>query len=368
MEYPAAPSVFFNDNRNKEPHLKNFIVFMGLGVCLAAAPAAEERISLAGFPGKIALFRMHEGAPYFSNAQDGNVRRYGLDGAFAAAIGRKGQGPQEVEQLLQFHFLGDRVYLVSPGSVAFFDRDGKFLEKRRIPFSGDVVFLKNGNCLRIDSGFSAEPDGVPGIASQVVFLDRDFREIRVLVREKAKVTPGFQFEAVSPKVQVGYAEKSGRVFVSNPFRGALISIYDEEGRPLGEINDPAVRPQRIPDSYKEKFVEALVQTAPGGDRGMAQELLKRLHWADVFPAMAGFSVDDPDGLWVKTYAERSGRRVFRKYSLRGDFLGEAELPDDGIDTADDQNFTAFDGGSYFYVYVGKDGEYGLYRQPAAARR
>ena len=123
MEYPALPIVFLRDKRNKETPLKNIIAFMGLAVCLAAAPAAKERISLTSFPGKIALFRMQEGAPYFSNAQDGNVRRYGPEGAFAAAIGRKGQGPQEVERL-QFHFLGDRVYLVSP-------RQRRLLRSRR---------------------------------------------------------------------------------------------------------------------------------------------------------------------------------------------------------------------------------------------
>jgi len=63
--------------------------------------------------------------------QVGQAPSDGCLAVFAAAIGRKGQGPQEVEQLLQFHFLGDRVYLVSPGSVAFFDRGGKLCRQGR---------------------------------------------------------------------------------------------------------------------------------------------------------------------------------------------------------------------------------------------
>ena len=79
--------------------------------------------------------------------------RYGAEGAFAAAHRPQRAGPQEVEQLFQFHFLGTASHPRSH-RIAFFDRDRKFLEKKgAIPLPWYVVFLKNGNCLR-KTGFS----------------------------------------------------------------------------------------------------------------------------------------------------------------------------------------------------------------------
>ena len=99
---------------------------------------------------------------------------------------------------------------------------------------------------------------------------------------------------------------------------------------------------------------ALVQTAPGGDRGMAQTV----------PSEA--SRPWPGFCLLSVLATACGSRPtpngpgegFRSFAAGG-FLGEAEFPDDGIDTADDQNFTG--------LLMSMSRSTGVYRQPAAVR-
>lgn len=73
---------------------------------------------------------------YVVDSQDGEIRVFSESGHYERTIGRKGQGPGELNSPGGMDVFGKKIYVADSFNqrIQVFDEDGGFLESRRVPF------------------------------------------------------------------------------------------------------------------------------------------------------------------------------------------------------------------------------------------
>lgn len=232
------------------------------------------------------------GRIYFADSRD--VKVYDLqDGRLLRKVGRLGQGPGEFSiEPHRMSVLGDRLIVQDMGHADCFNLDG--VSAGQIKHPGSMAFypvlpvgrnLVGFPIIRDDEG-SMLPSG--RIYDSRLKLIRDFYGALPAL-PSAPPPPGRAMEKSDERLirdYGDYAVYGNRIYVADSRRGLSISVFDENGRLLSEINPP-VDKVKVPKG----FVDAVVKEWKASKNWQTYYSYINPVVPEYFPALLDFKID-----------------------------------------------------------------------------
>lgn len=222
------------------------------------------------------------------------IYAFDKNGRFQKTIGKRGQGPGEIQLPVLLYITGNDeipVQDMNTHKLYVFDSEGRLKRETRIEseeiYGGFVFYpLVNGNYLKYGEYFDPESQHRQNILQ---LLNSRFEMIDELDRcDHGKVVAFAQQKKVfTPRVFIGQVS-NGKIFVGHEKRGYEILVYDLDGRLLRKIRKEYA-PVDVPEAFKENW------------RANIGRYENRLVFPDKMPPYHYFFLDDDGRLFVKTY-------------------------------------------------------------------
>ncbi len=254
----------------------------------------------------------NEGYIYAIDNVASQVRVFDKMGKFVRTLGRKGQGPGEIQipGFVQITSQGEILVVdYSAFRFVFFSPDGTFVRQRSIGWSVVPVKLDSrGNLIGM------EVLAPPPLGGKILRkYDSDFTPLMEIAEEK---------QGQRGVIDIGkpscFCEVTTKDYViwgnSELYE---LHILNPEGKLVKRIQkkyDPVAIAEEDRKIYEEKYSEFVKR---GGS----------LHFRKQFPAFMDLSIDDQDRIWVKTYERRDGARdafLFDVFDSDGRYI--AKIP------------------------------------------
>jgi hypothetical protein len=257
-----------------------------------------------------------EGDVYVLDQREAQVKVFNAQGTYLRTIGRRGQGPGEVQMPVFVQITKQRelvVYDYASSRAIFYAPDGTFLRQR----STRKPMMPIGMDPR---GYFAgyEILAPPPIGGKVlVVYDPDFQNVKVIAQDEQgqpKV-----FDIVKPTVY-GCMTPNGEVVWGSSETYALIFV-NLAGKIVKTIRrdyDPVPITAAARKEFEERYAEPL-------RHGMSIKFRKN------YPAFSGIFADEDGRVFVKTYEGTGGeadRSRLDIYSPEGRFLAQAAVKAD----------------------------------------
>lgn len=281
------------------------------------------------------------------------VYKFNEIGNFLKAIGKRGQGPGEI-QIPMLLYITDKDQIpiqdANTKKLYIFDRDGVLVKETRI-LSEDVLGnfgffpLENGNYLKYGEYFDPESQHRQHILQ---LTDPNFETIRELDRcDHGKVVAFTQQKKVfTPRVFI-WQVSDGMVYVGHEKRGYEILVYDLDGNLLKKIRKE-YKPADVPDEFKENWLANIGRYE------------NRLVFPDKMPPFHYFFLDDEGRLYVKTYEKGTNKDEYMHdiFNSDGQFIARKRMAGHGnwIYPGDSLN-KAKTGNNRFYCIREKESGY-----------
>lgn len=268
-----------------------------------------------------------EGNIYFLQRRESNldvIIKFDKDGNFSKTIGKRGQGPGEVQLPVLLYLTESNeipVQDMNTYKLYIFDSIGNLIKETRIEIEesvGRFVFypLKNGNYLKYGEYFDPESQHRQTILQ---LCDPKFEMIKELDRcDHGKVVAFTQEKKVfTPRVFI-VRVAGERIYVGHEKREYEIWVYDLEGNMRKKIRKEYA-PAEVPEAYKENW------------RGNIGRYEKRLVFPDKMPPFHYFFLDDEGRLYVKTYEEGNNKDEYMHdiFDSDGLFITRKSMPSYG---------------------------------------
>jgi hypothetical protein len=241
------------------------------------------------------------------------VYKFNEIGNFVKAIGKRGQGPGEIQIPKLLSITGEDQILIQDQNTRklyIFDRDGVLMKETRI-LSKDVIGnfsfspLENGNYLKYGEYFDPESQHRQNILE---LTDSHFGTIRELDRcDHGKVVAFAQQKKVfTPRVFI-HQVSDGLVYVGHEKRGYEILVYDLDGNLLKKIRKD-YKPADVPEGFKESWLANIGRYE------------NRLIFPDKMPPFHYFFLDNEGRLYVKTYEKGTNKDEYMHDIFNSDGL------------------------------------------------
>ena len=270
-----------------DPVYRNAALSFSEELCIGREDAGEEHL----FSEIGGLDVDDEGRIYVINSRDANVRIFDRDGVFLKAVGRKGQGPGEMEMPVFVQIeAGREIFIVdySGQRGLFFTLDGMYL--RQQPMLRPVLPIRRdsrGNLIGMEI-----PAPPPAGGRTIKAYGPDLRPLFEIAKEE----PGEKavFDIGRPTCYCAVRHDDSIVWGDS--KEYVLHILDPEGRLIRTITKPH---RSVPISredqemFRERYSDAI-------RAGMSIEF--RSH----FPAFSGIFADDRGRILVKTYERFEG--------------------------------------------------------------
>ena len=218
------------------------------------------------------------------------IYKFSSTGGFIKRLGKKGQGPGELQGISSLVVNENDHILISDrsaGKVVEFDAEGNLINETKVRYVvQEVVPLENGNYI----GRRTAKDSSESRKWFVCLFNADFEEVKKLdsfdmsAYVPGKPTPG-------TIISFYWRVANGKIYIGNEQRGYELWVYDLEGNLLRKIRKE-YKPVPYPEEFK-KQTEALAARQP------AMNLVPR---QDTPPFNSFFS-DDEGRLYVMTYEQ-----------------------------------------------------------------
>jgi hypothetical protein len=226
---------------------------------------------------------------YVADIASAHIRVFDSDGKYLRTIGRKGQGPGEMQMPSYVQITSNNEVLVQDymaQRLSFFSVNGKYLRqistaKTRTPFI-PIKMDSQGNLIVFAA--SAPP---PVGGKELRIYDPNLELLMIIAKEERGTRGIFDIGKsslycdVSPSNNIVWGDSKEYVLQILNQRGDLIKKIIKEYNPI-----------EITAEDKEKYEK---QYAGPVKRGM------RLNFRGHFPAFSEISVDDEERIFVKTY-------------------------------------------------------------------
>ena len=215
------------------------------------------------------------------------IYKFSPDGRFIMKFGRKGQGPGEVQGIVDLLFgKNGRLAITDPdvNKVVEFDTEGRLVKETKLaPGLFDVLPLPNGNFL----GRRFPKNDSDPVGMYLSLLDPDFKEIKLIdFYDMSGFAPGKKFPGFI--VHFYWRVAGDRIYVGNGSRGYEIRVWDLDGNLLRKF-----RKEFNPVAYPEEFRLQTEKIIAAGN--------KNLFVAETMPPTNSFFIDDAGRLFVMTY-------------------------------------------------------------------
>ncbi len=255
----------------------------------------------------------------FYQESEFHIYKFNAAGEFIKKIGKRGQGPGELQMINDLVITKNGHIQVSDrsaGKIVEFDADGVLIREIKVPFNiQETLALENGYYLgRRRPKDASEPRGF-----YLCLFDAEFKELKKLdFIDMSEMAPGKK----TPGTILAFLWRTsgGKIYAGNEQRGYEILVYDLEGNLLRKI-----RKEYDPVPYPEEFRK---QTEELAARQPAMNLFAR---KDMLP-FNSFFVDDEGRLFVMTYEQEDheGSYIHDVFNKDGALIARVPLGKYGI--------------------------------------
>jgi len=343
------------------------IIFLIVLILSGSTGFAKDKI--IDITGRIKIYKIYKENHYFLNPIENCIMRYDKDLKFKSKINKKGEGPGEFPVGFKFSFIRNKICLSSSIKTVLYDLNGKIIsEKRNSLETGIDYVLKGGNKIIHVRKFTREKNrNRKAILHKIKLFNKNNKIISDLLDTEFIYTPGYEFEAIEPYIDVKYCEKANLIYVSDVSKGYIINIFNGKGKKITKIENHEKERIKVNKLYKKKFLQVLLNgpnTPPRvkNNKTLKNQFKSMLHFPEYFPPFHSFYLDERGNVFIKTFKRDKDKVIFDKYSNKGKYLGKVKLTDKNIDIVNMENFTAFYNGYYYYVYVNNEGKYILHKE------
>jgi hypothetical protein len=267
----------------------------------------EPNIVEADSKGNIFIVEKFPDSEYF-------IYKFDFRGRFLQKLGRKGQGPGEVQGIWELLLDKNDHILVSDPSVnkiVEFDTEGCFIKEIKVkPGLREVLPLANGNYLaRRNPWKDSDANGM-----YLGLFNPDFKEVKTIdFYDMSDLVPGKKQPGII--VPFYWRVSGNRIYVGNGRRGYEIGVYDLDGNLLRKV-----RKEFHPVAYPEEFQIQTKKIAA------AQPDLNLFILKDM-PPFNSFFIDEASRLLVMTYErdESSEGFIHDVFDAEGIFIARIGL-------------------------------------------
>ncbi len=250
--------------------------------------------------GNIYLVDRNRSSEYF-------ICRFDKEGKLIKNIGRKGQGPGEIQRI---HIIKinsqDNILISDTGNMKILelDKEGTLIKETRVLHGlREVIPLENGNYL-------ARRGTMEGMS--LCLYNSSFEEIKKLdfydtsEMRKSRRTTGTIFSFY-------WRATEDKIYVGNEQRGYEILVYDLDGNLLRKIRKEFTR-AKYPEEFS-KQTEKMAETNPN------------IYSLEFTPPFNSFFIDDDGWLFVMTYerGENKDEYIHDIYNSNGAFIGRRNI-------------------------------------------
>ena len=258
-----------------------------------------------------------EASIYVLDTQDAHIKVFDKTGNYVRTIGRKGQGPGELDSpwtLTVNRVAGELAVLQLARRISFFKTDGTFLRHQSINDSSTAKFDSRGNIYILEQVRSKNGEW----SYEVKKLSMFGFVLGVLASSpgqgySGKINPFFA-------ANVFQVDKSGNLVYGDPRTYELLLFSASEGKPYKKITRD-YDPVAVSDEDK---AEELKKTPP--------EVQASLVFPKYYPAYEQFFLSDLGHVFVKTWEKtKDGKRLYDIFDAEGRFISRVPLKPSGIE-------------------------------------
>lgn len=258
--------------------------------------------------------RVEHGRVYIQDKRDIAVYSFD-DGRVLRRIGRAGQGPGEFAYLAGFSVLSDRLIAFDISKALYFSLEGEYISQMVPPRQVMAYpFLPVGDHF-VGVPLEIQDDGTLTPFTLVVF-DAALKPVKRIVELPDVLAPppppppapgaasGPQPETLMIRNYFDYDAWGKKLFVSDSSQGLFISVFDETGGHLYDINH-SIEKQKVTKDYREWALKERPNAKPV--------------WPDSFPVFTALKIDG-GRLYAVTPARKDGRSEVIIMDLQGKIL------------------------------------------------
>ncbi len=267
-------------------------------------------------------------------------------------FGNKGEGPGEFKYMLPYILIyPNRILAVDGEKTAWFSREGKFIDEKKIKGETGFRFLPlNKTFVRGES--------VNFEKLAISLYDNESKKIKTFYEcmgggrrliAGPNIKEDAEWKMMRHYIDFKYDRGSKKIFVFDGSKGFHITVFDENGNKQKTI-EKKFEEIDVTETFKKKAMDELKL-----NKMLWQHISRRTFtFFKYFPAF--WSVKMADGkIYVATYKTKTGKAEFIILDLEGNILKKVFLPVTEVRPGNDKLFH-FDNGKYYTIVENEDTE------------
>jgi hypothetical protein len=220
--------------------------------------------------------------------------KFDKNGNFVRSLGRKGQGPGEIQRVSYCSIDSKDNIIISDGGnrkIIFFNSAGELSKEIKYDLNlTDAVPLENGKLIVLKRITNPSQS----ISIKLILCDADFKEIKELdVFDQPPFFEGGKNKGQLRAFLFEWKITKNRIYIGNEQRGYEILVYDLEGSLVRKIRKE-YEPLSLPENFRKEAEDYLLKNPN------AQQ------WFSIpeeIPPYNSFFIDDEGRLFVMTYEQ-----------------------------------------------------------------
>lgn len=247
-------------------------------------------------------------------------------------FGKTGEGPGEFLRMPYLIPYTGHLYIINPGKLMFFSKDGVFQREIKLPFH---YFYLNYPLLPVKGNYTGfQLKRVEG-KLKFVYLGKIYKDDYTFLKQfymgiSPSLPPPPRAGTKPVKVDfdvigecLDFAVDDNKIFVADSRKGLFISVFDHKGNLLYEINKK-YKKIKVPAAFKENYMKEQKESENWEQLKMRFNYIFKEH----YPAFFTFKIKDHK-IYVATYEKKGGKYGVKVMDLDGNILKRsfAFLPD-----------------------------------------
>jgi len=261
------------------------------------------------------------GTIYVLDMGDCQIKVFNKNGDFLRAIGRKGQGPGEMQLPSAMDLAGDErlvVYDMRKSCLCFFSFNGDFIKEYSVAKYFPLVRVKTDQKGHFAIQHHFRDEKIRGY--RITLLDSNLESIHEIASVERKQTPPRVMRLINPLLHYRVT-KDGQILTgySTDYELRFLDLEGDLTKKI--ITDYAPLP--ISNEEKQRLTEARFPDSEGGvPEGYKME------FPDHYPPFSSFLIDSVGRIFVRTYEKAGeGMHYYDIFDPEGRYLAQVPIYD-----------------------------------------